>query len=87
VFDVESLRQENEAFVAKVAEQIEQSDELGTMLSGLEERYDAYMAGATQATPLIHQGDLPSADELAAELERFLASRPGDDDRRAGPFS
>ena len=57
------------------------------MLSGLEERYDAYMAGATQATPLIHQGDLPSADELAAELERFLASRPGDDDRRAGPFS
>ena len=52
------------------------------MLQGLEERYDAYMAGSTQATPIIHTGDLPSADELAAELERFLANRPGDDDRR-----
>jgi hypothetical protein len=32
---------------------------------------------------MIHTGDLPSADELAAELERFLATRPtGDEDKR-----
>jgi hypothetical protein len=31
---------------------------------------------------MIHTGDLPSADELAAELERFLATRPGEDDKR-----
>ena len=50
---------------------------------GLEERYDAYMAGSTLATPMIHTGDLPSADELAAELERFLASRPDGRRRQA----
>ena len=82
VFAGDVLRDENREFLGKVAEQVEGSDELTRMLENLEERYDAYMAGSTQATPIIHTGDLPSADELAAELERFLASRPGDDDRR-----
>lgn len=82
VFSGEVLREENREFLEKVTEQVEGSDELTRMLENLEERYDAYMAGSTHATPIIHTGDLPSADELAAELERFLASRPGDDDRR-----
>lgn len=82
VFAGEELREENRAYLEKVTEQIEGSDELARMVEGLEERYDAYMAGSTLATPMIHTGDLPSADELAAELERFLASRPGDDDKR-----
>jgi len=82
VFAGDVLREENREFLAKVTEQLEGSDELTRMLHGLEERYDAYMAGSTHATPIIHTGDLPSADELAAELERFLATRPGDDDRR-----
>ncbi len=82
VFSGEVLREENREFIGKVAEQVEGSEELTRMLEGLEERYDSYMAGSTHATPIIHTGDLPSADELAAELERFLATRPGDDDRR-----
>ena len=82
-FDGESLREQNREYVAKVTEQVTDNDDLTRMLHTLEERYDAYMAGATQATPIIHTGDLPSADELAAELERFLASRPsGEDDKR-----
>mgnify|MGYP007043681982 CR=1 FL=1 len=40
------------------------------------------MAGSTLAQPIIHTGDLPSADELAAELERFLADRREGDDKR-----
>ena len=41
------------------------------------------MAGSTLAQPIIHTGDRPSAEELAAELERFLATRPpADDDKR-----
>ena len=84
VFAGDDLRDENKDYVAKVSEQVEGSEELSRMLHGLEERYDAYMAGSTLATPMVHMGDLPSADELAAELERFLASRPSsDEDKRS----
>lgn len=82
MFAGEDLRDENKEYLSKVEDQVEGSDELSRMIHTLEERYDAYMAGATQATPMIHTGDLPSADELAAELERFLATRPPDDDKR-----
>jgi len=83
VFTGDDLRDENRDYLTKVDEQVAGSDELSRMVQGLEERYDAYMAGSTLATPMIHTGDLPSADELAAELERFLATRQaGDDDKR-----
>ena len=86
VFDADALREDNREFLEKVDDQVGNSDELTTMLRNLEARYDSYMAGSTHATPIIHTGDLPSADELAAELERFLASRPsGDEDKRGGP--
>ena len=84
VFDGDELRTLNREYLQRVSEQIEENEELGRMLGSLEERYDAYMAGSTLAAPMVHTGDLPSADELAAELERFLASRPGDDDKRGG---
>jgi hypothetical protein len=82
VFAGDELRDQNRDYLEKVTEQVSGNDELMGMLQGLEERYDSYMAGSTQATPIIHTGDLPSADELAAELERFLANRPSDDDKR-----
>ncbi len=84
-FDVASFRTENEGFLLKVGEQIAGSDELSRMLAALEQRYDAYMAGANPAGPLLHEGDLPSADELAAELERYLATRPHTDGDGYGP--
>ena len=83
MFAGSDLREENREYLEKVTEQLAGNDELTRMLQNLEERYDAYMAGSTQATPIIHTGDLPSADELAAELERFLATR-SDDDKRGG---
>ncbi|MEV7691856.1 PAC2 family protein [Microbacterium sp. NPDC089189] len=86
VFEVDELREQNEDYLTKVREQIAGSDDLTAMLQNLEERYDAYMAGATNASPLIHEGDLPSADEIAAELERFLAAGPHEDDPRSPGF-
>lgn len=83
VFDSDTLRTENREYLEKVDDQVANSDDLSTMLQTLEERYDSYMAGSALGQPIIHTGDLPSADELAAELERFLATRPpGDDDKR-----
>jgi hypothetical protein len=86
VFDGDTLRDENREYLEKVTEQVSGSDDLTRMLQNLEERYDAYMAGATRAQPMIHTGDLPSADELAAELERFLATRPPGDEGFGGPL-
>lgn len=86
VFALDELYGENREYLGKVEDQIAGNEELGRMVQGLEERYDAYAAGLTGGTPTVgglREGELPSADELAAELERFLASRPsGDDDKR-----
>lgn len=82
VFDADEIRDENKEYLAKVDDQVEGNAELTAMLHTLEERYDSYMAGSTLAQPIIHTGDLPSADELAAELERFLADPRDGDDRR-----
>lgn len=82
VFDADGIREENRDYLAKVDDQVAGNDELTAMIHTLEERYDSYMAGSTLAQPIIHTGDLPSADELAAELERFLADRREGDEKR-----
>jgi hypothetical protein len=53
---------------------VAQSDELAELVGNLEGSYDAFLA--SRATSLTGSGPLPSADELAAELERFLAEQP-----------
>jgi hypothetical protein len=47
------------------------SEELQTLVAALEQQYDAAAAAARLT---LAEGDLPSADELGAELERFLAN-------------
>lgn len=87
MFTADDLRESDRTYRARVEDQLSGSEELQQMVHGLEERYDAYMAGQTGtpgAMPLIDASNLPSADELAAELERYLASRPGEDDKRSG---
>lgn len=61
-----------------IDEQIAGSEEVSAVVTGLEEQYDAFVAG--QGRSLLAESELPSADELGAELERFLAEqpRPGD---------
>jgi predicted ATP-grasp superfamily ATP-dependent carboligase len=51
-----------------------QSEELTELVRGLEAQYDAFVAGRA-ANPLANAGPLPTADELGAELERFLAEQ------------
>ncbi len=82
IFPTDTLREEGREFVSKIEEQIESNQELARLVASLEERHDAYMAGNPLRSPLTDEdGELPSADEIAAELENFLAiRRNGEDD-------
>ncbi|MET0590719.1 MAG: PAC2 family protein [Naasia sp.] len=83
IFPTERLREEGRTFLGKVDSQVENNEELRRLVATLEERHDAYVAGNPLPSPLTDEsGDLPSADEIAAELEKFLAGRRGDDDPR-----
>lgn len=81
IFPTEQLRQEGRDFLAKVDQQVETNEELRRLVATLEERHDAYVAGNPLPSPLTDEaGDLPSADEIAAELEKFLAGRRAEDE-------
>lgn len=82
IFPTDRLRQEGREFVGRIEAQISENGELAKLVGALEERHDAYMEGNAVRSPLTDEdGALPTADEIAAELEKFLATRPfGDDD-------
>ena len=80
IFPTDRLREENRAFLAKVEDQVENNQELQRLVSTLEARHDSYMEDNPLRSPLVGEdGELPSADTIAAELEKFLASRRDDD--------
>lgn len=82
IFASDELKEEGRDFVAKINAQVENNHELAKLVGTLEERHDSYMAGNPLRSPLTDEdGELPTADEIAAELEIFLAlRRNGDDD-------
>jgi proteasome assembly chaperone (PAC2) family protein len=63
---------------AAITDQVQGSEEVARVVSALEQQYDAYV-GSRERTTLLSLGDasLPSADELGAEVERFLAGESG----------
>lgn len=81
IFPTDRLRESGREFVSKIDEQIESNNDLAKLVGTLETRYDAYMEGTSLRSPLTDiDGELPSADEIAAELENFLAfKRHGDE--------
>ncbi len=78
IFPTDRLREEGREFVSKIDEQVETNDELNKLVHTLEQRYDSYMKDNAVRSPLTDiEGELPTADEIAAELEEFLAYRRG----------
>jgi hypothetical protein len=64
---------------ADVDKQVAGSEEVATVVRGLEQQYDDVTAG--QGGGLLTDGArLPTADELGAEFERYLSSRADPDD-------
>jgi len=75
--DVERLRARQGDALKEIEEQIEEQG--GTsLLSGLEEQYDAFTRGAAQSL-LASDEELPSGDELADQFEQFLARQRKND--------
>jgi hypothetical protein len=86
IFPTDRLRQEDRDFIANIDEQVAGNPELGRLVGTLEERHDSYMEDTQLRSPLTDSdGELPSADEIAAELENFLAfRRHGDEESGRG---
>ncbi len=70
----ESARQ----VAAEIDKQVSASEEVVTVVQALEVQYDAYLAGAKRSLLAEMGGALPTADELGAELETFLAQQAED---------
>ncbi|MCS5522006.1 proteasome assembly chaperone family protein [Curtobacterium flaccumfaciens] len=76
IFPTDALRESGREFLTRVEEQVAGNPELQRLVSVLEERHDTYMEGNPVASPLTGvDGEVPTADAIAAELERFLADR------------
>jgi hypothetical protein len=71
----DSLKAAADAVRADVDGQVERSEEVASVVRALEEQYDAYVSGRGDNLLASDAGPLPTADELGAELERFLAEQ------------
>ncbi|MCZ2820658.1 PAC2 family protein [Modestobacter sp. VKM Ac-2977] len=74
----ETLREAAEAHRTEVDEQIARSSENTAVVSALEEQFDSFTASREETGLLGFGGEMPSGDELGAQIERFLAEQDGD---------
>ena len=57
----------------EIASELEDNAEAGQIVSALEQQYDAFVEGQERQSLLATEAeDLPSADELGADIEEFL---------------
>ena len=78
VLPVEELERAAEQTRTLIDAQVAESAEVAAVVHALENQYDAFVSGRGRS--LLDEADIPSGDELGAELERFLAehNRRGD---------
>lgn len=61
----------------EVERQVEESSEVAAVVQALEEQYDAFTRSVGRTSLLAQSTQLPTAEEIGAELERFLAEQTG----------
>jgi len=72
------LRKAAELVRADVDKQIAEDEQAGRLVASLEAQYDAFLRGRESNLLNDSERPLPTADELGAELERFLAEQSRD---------
>ena len=72
---VEGLREAAEANRTEIDEQIVRSADNTAVVAALEQQYDSFTAAREGTDLLGATGEVPSAEEIGAEFERFLADK------------
>jgi predicted ATP-grasp superfamily ATP-dependent carboligase len=73
----DELREAAELTDAEIARQVQGSDEVTEVVRSLEEQYDAFNAGRQNLLDSQPE-NMPTAEELGAQFERFLAEQGGE---------
>ncbi|RNL70722.1 PAC2 family protein [Streptomyces sp. I6] len=74
-----TLRARAQRTQTEIERQIGEGDEeLTSLVRGLEHQYDAIAGADTRGSLVAEPAELPSADEIGRQFERFLAEREGD---------
>lgn len=71
----DALGEAGERSKAEIEQQVAASEQATDVVQTLERQYDAVVAGRGQPALVAPDADLPTADELAAEVERYLAGQ------------
>jgi predicted ATP-grasp superfamily ATP-dependent carboligase len=71
----DSLREAAQRTDQEIARQVEGSEEVSEIVQALEQQYDAFAAAGSSS--LGEPENMPTADELGAQFERFLAEQQG----------
>jgi predicted ATP-grasp superfamily ATP-dependent carboligase len=74
VFPTDDIRDRNSAFLAKVTAQVEENPELQKLIATLEQGYSSGEGGPSKAPIGKPLAAPPSADQIAEELENYLAT-------------
>jgi hypothetical protein len=74
VFPTDDLREKARKFIAKVNQQVEDNPDLAKLVASLEQGYASGEAGPSKAPIGRPHAQAPSADQIAEELESYLAT-------------
>lgn len=75
VLPVAALAESSRRADAEIQRQVAESDQVAEVVAALERQYDAFVDANDKQNLLVDPENIPSADELGAELERFLAEQ------------
>jgi hypothetical protein len=81
VLPADALMESSRRADAEIQRQVDESEQVSQVVAALEQQYDAFADAKDKEKNLLLDPDqIPTADELGAELERFLAEQQGKSD-------